>query len=76
MTYRQPWECPRCNRICAPHLDYCDCQPGQPAAVPSVWPFEPWTPLPGPIIPSPPATPTYPPGGTPPGTTTITWVLT
>ena len=21
------WECPRCHRMCAPHVDHCDCSP-------------------------------------------------
>lgn len=25
---RAAWECPRCRRVNAPHLDHCDCQPG------------------------------------------------
>ena len=23
---RKPWECPRCHKINAPHVDRCDCQ--------------------------------------------------
>lgn len=22
-----PWECPRCHRINAPHMPFCDCKP-------------------------------------------------
>jgi hypothetical protein len=25
MATREPWECPRCHRILAPHMDFCDC---------------------------------------------------
>jgi hypothetical protein len=28
MNERQAWECPRCNRMNAPHADYCDCASG------------------------------------------------
>lgn len=60
-TIRQPWTCPRCERVCAPHLDHCDCQP-QPAVVPTVWPAPTF---PGPQVePTTPVTPNIPWGTT------------
>ena len=26
---RKPWECPRCHKINAPWVEYCDCEPEQ-----------------------------------------------
>mgnify|MGYP007083421604 CR=1 FL=1 len=31
---RTAWECPRCQRMNAPHVDRCDCAPNTPEIVP------------------------------------------
>jgi hypothetical protein len=71
----QPWICPRCERVCAPHVDYCDCSPVGNArsiniVVPAPIPFAP--PL-NPTVVSPysplhPSTIWVGPGWTPPWT--------
>jgi hypothetical protein len=35
------WQCPRCQRINAPHVDHCDCTGAQPQAVPAPQPLPP-----------------------------------
>ena len=51
---RQPWECPRCHVICAPHVDACErCAPAAPALPPPAPRPSPWTEppnLPGPFV--------------------------
>lgn len=50
MFNRQPWVCPRCNTVNAPHRDQCTCQPiaitapaPQPQPVIEPWkPAQPW----------------------------------
>jgi hypothetical protein len=27
MNNKISWICIRCNKVCAPHIDYCDCKP-------------------------------------------------
>lgn len=35
---RTAWECPRCQRMNAPHVDHCDCAPNTPElALPPTW---------------------------------------
>lgn len=64
---REPWICPRCLRMCAPHLDHCDCSP-EPVYVP----YE----QSPPVAPTPPLIPEITPGPVYPGTPKAPWVLT
>ena len=53
---RTSWICIRCNKVCAPHIDYCNCAPTfqiipQPTTIPI--PYIPYQPFSRPIIPTP-----------------------
>lgn len=56
---RCAWECPRCHRINAPHVDKCDCQHAELAKEDKI----PWCPnpaYPNPFYPVYPIYPTFP----------------
>lgn len=55
--FRTAWECVRCHRICAPHMDHCDCGPTSVVFFPSPItitpiPAEPSGPVEHPVEPS------------------------
>lgn len=42
MADPRPWECPRCKRVLAPHVDVCPCSEGGTSGMPAkVTPFTP-----------------------------------
>jgi hypothetical protein len=54
---RTAWECPRCHKVNAPHVDKCDCVPtgiNEPVSIP-YFPYQPYPLIPGypPIYPYP-----------------------
>lgn len=44
MTTRTAWECPRCHRMNAPHVDHCDCAARGVELVPPRTPVPPLVP--------------------------------
>ena len=49
---RDPWECPRCKRVLAPHVDVCPCSEGGTGVLAPVSPL--------PVAPSSPSIAPYP----------------